>query len=255
MMAMTIRGWNGQEARRVWLRDRLRQGYADLHGYNPQDTVEVWLEQWRELADPTLADADTLAELGERVGLPGLIGPWFDNLVEIGRWVDPARAPEVFASFERMLQRFEGRFTREPERRILAVRATAADLLRVVGDDRGCERLYGQLRDTFPRSARPIIALVDSRLDFGVAGTTLRQDLQGCEKLLARALYGDLDDIEEAGVRNYLESVQMDLAHVERFKVERWLRQPNFEVWAWPAPTALWELDPELFDDFYEGWS
>ena len=254
LITMTVKGWTGQEARRARLRDRIRQGYAELHSHEPHEAVAIWLRAWRELAEPGLAHVDTLAELGEAVGLAGIIAPWFDNLVEVGRWIDPRRAPETFAVFEQLLHRFEGRFAREPWPRTMTVRATSADLLRAVGDHRGAERGYAELARCWPRSARPVLALTDSLLDFGGGRDDLRHDLERCVKLLNNALQRNCEDAEELGLRHHLEAAQMDLERVARFGDKSWIAMPNFEVWAWPAPAALFELDPDLYDEFHERW-
>lgn len=240
--------------RRDWLTQQLREGYALVDLSSVGDAMEVWLEVWREVLMLTRpGERLTLQVLSTRVGLDEIVPNWFDDMLEVGRWLLQEEHPAVYASFETLLGTFSERFDSEPTSRVIAVACTCADLLRSRGEVVASEAAYAMIRASFPHHGQVVTALVDSRLD---ATEEIKEELLlSCEQLVLGALMMEMVDTQAHDLSLLLQSLRADLHQARRFDSHIGCRWPLFEVYFWPAAIALYKADPSVEDAFSARWS
>jgi hypothetical protein len=241
------------ETRRKWLVGQLREGYAHVDLISVGEAIELWLEAWRELLGQVQpGERLTLQALSERVGLDDVLPNWFDDMLQVGRWLLEAEQPAVYASFERLLSTFSERFDEEPTGRVISVACTCADLLRSRGETEASEAAYAMIRASFPHHGQVVTALVDSRLD-AVEQIDIPL-LESCERLVLGGLMTEMVDTNNHNLSWLLQSLRADLHQARAFGGHIGCRWPLFEVCNWPAPIALYKADPYKKDAFNADW-
>lgn len=231
----------------------LRDGYAHVDVATVGDSMEAWLEAWRMvLAESAAAPQATLGELSEGMGLGELLAHWFDDMLHVGRWLVNVEDPALFASLQALLSRFTDRFAHEPTERMIHVACTCADLLRSNGEQAGAEAAFAMIAASFPDRGQVISRWIDSRLD--VADRIDVAMLQACVDMVEQALDQETVDATEHNLSWLLQSLRADQAQAQAFDGHCGARWPYFEVFCWPAPIALFRLQPDLEDAFGLRW-
>lgn len=253
MMVFSVAEWSDMAFRRELFIDRLRTGYAAL-SFEPEpvaESIAAWLQAWRELMH-VAGDERTLAALADRLNLQDLLVPWFADLHQTARWLDPDVSAELVAQMEALLERFGGQFAGEPVQTHIDVAATRADLRRVCGDDAGCEADYRALLQRYPDRAQLIARLVDSRMDIGVRGQPWLATMRACEWLLVNSMRRPMVDAADFDLGAVLDELRMDIESIRVAGKREFFRWPTIAPWDLPAARELWRLDDDPTDAFGE---
>lgn len=235
---------------------QLRDGYGQLGSDCVTGALRSWLPAWRaiqlQMTDSVAGEVRTMAQLGQRWGIGATVGDWFDDLLHVGRWVRSDEACRVAEAFDALLSCCLETFVAEPLARVIYVGCVRAHRTRTGGDAAGAEAAFAALWRRYPDHAVVMIEWVKSRLD--AAARVDLQLLRSCETLLQRALDAAIEPAVADMLGWALVAVRADIYQAELLGGDVGRRGPWFQVHRWPAPLALWRLQPALEDAFCARW-
>lgn len=215
----------------------LRDGYGDLEAHDVTDALIAW--------QPALEDYFS----GLTRGFTH-VNEWLEDYLSVCRWLphDDPFTPELQGNLQRLAE-----ITTHPEPLAIQLACTCAHLLRTRGEVSASDAAFTMIKASFPDSAAPTHSWVDSMLDAAEPITSSLLDT--CAQLLEVALTNQYPDQERSALEWQLQAVRADQHQsqlLDGFVGSRW---PYFEVFAWPTPIHLHQLDPTLEDNFAFRWA